>query len=74
MRNSFVNPSLLSISKIQNRGSNAESVLNQNRRLILQTIKDAGVISRTQLTEKTGLEYATITIAVKSLPGKRAHQ
>ena len=70
MPNSFVNPSLLSISKIQNRGSNAESVLNQNRRLILQTIKDAGVISRTQLTEKTGLEYATITIAVKSLQAK----
>lgn len=67
MSNSFVNPSLFSISKIQNRGSNAESVLNQNRRLILHNIKDAGVISRKQLTEITGLKLATVTIAIKSL-------
>jgi N-acetylglucosamine repressor len=67
MDNSFVNPSLLSISKIQNRGSNSESVLNQNRRLILHNIKDAGVISRKKLTEITGLKLATVTIAIKSL-------
>lgn len=70
MLNSFVNPSLLSLSKIQNRGSNAESVLNQNRRLILHSIKDAGVISRKKLTEITGLKLATVTIAIKSLQEK----
>jgi len=70
MDNSFVSPSLFSVSKIPNIGSNAESVLNQNRRLILHIIKDAGVISRKQITEITGLTLATVTIAVKSLQDK----
>jgi predicted NBD/HSP70 family sugar kinase len=64
MDNYFYNPALLSLTKIRDRGTNSENVLNQNRRLILQLIKDAGVISRKTLAEKTGLKLATITLAI----------
>jgi predicted NBD/HSP70 family sugar kinase len=60
-------PALLSLRKIRNKGANAESAYNQNRRLILQLIKDAGVISRKSLAEKTGLKLATITLIINEL-------
>ena len=60
-------PSLMSLKKGNNQGTNAESVLNHNRRLILQLIQDAGVISRKALTQITGLKLATITTAIKCL-------
>jgi predicted NBD/HSP70 family sugar kinase len=60
-------PALLSLRKIRNKGTNAESAYNQNRRLILQLIKDAGIISRKSLAEKTGLKLATITMIINEL-------
>lgn len=64
MQPQIYHPSLFSLAKIRDRGANAENVLNQNRRLILQLIHDAGVISRKTLAEKTGLQLATITLAI----------
>jgi len=55
-------PSLFSISKMQDRGTNSETVLNKNRRLILRLIKDDANISRKSIVEKTGLKGATITV------------
>lgn len=67
MSHPIYDPALLSLRKISNKGANAESAYNQNRRLILQLIKDAGVISRKALAEKTGLKLATITMIIKEL-------
>ncbi len=64
MSHPIYDPALLSLRKIRNKGTNAESTYNQNRRLILQMIKDAGVISRKALAEKTGLQLATITMII----------
>lgn len=52
------------MKKNRNQGINAESTLIQNRRLILRLIKDSGVVSRRDLAAKTGLQHATITIAI----------
>ena len=64
MNRSFYNPALLSMTKLRDRGVNAESTLNQNRRLILSLIKDNKEITRKQLVAMTGLKPATITIAI----------
>jgi N-acetylglucosamine repressor len=67
MEYQFYNPALLSLTKIRDRGANSGNVRNQNRRLILKLIKDAGVISRKDLVKKTGLKLATITMAINDL-------
>lgn len=64
MKKNFTNPSLLSMAKMKNQGVNAESNLNQNRRLILSIINDLGVASRKELAYRTNLKPATITIAI----------
>lgn len=64
MQTQIYHPNLFSLAKIRDRGANAENVLNQNRRLILQLIHDTGVVSRKTLAEKTGLKLATITLAI----------
>ncbi len=67
MSHPIYDPALLSIRKIRNKGANAESTYNQNRRLILQLIKDMGVISRKTLAVRTGLQLATITMIINEL-------
>lgn len=64
MNYSFHNPSLFSLDKLQDHGTNAETIYNQNRRLILKMIKDNEVITRKEIVEKTGLKGATITIII----------
>lgn len=49
----------------EKKGSNYESVHQENRALILHMIKDAGTITRTQLAARSGLKQATITIIMK---------
>lgn len=64
MKNHFHNPALFSLDKIQDRGTNSETIFTQNRRLILKLIKNSDVITRKEIIEKTGLKGATITIII----------
>ena len=58
------NPSLFTLDKLQERGTNSETIYNQNRRLILKLVKNSDVITRKEIIEKTGLKGATITIII----------
>ena len=46
----------------ENGGRNASDIQASNRQLILRLIRQNAVISRTELTERSGLKPATITL------------
>lgn len=48
----------------ENGGRNASDIQASNRQLILRLIRQNAVISRTELTERSGLKPATITLIV----------
>lgn len=60
-------PRFASIKKMQRNGKNSSTMLQDNRNLILQLIREYGEISRKNLAEKSGLQQATVTIIIKEL-------
>lgn len=60
-------PRFSAIKKMQKNGKNASTMLQDNRNLILQLIREHGEISRKQLAEESGLQQATVTIIMKEL-------
>lgn len=60
-------PRFSAINKMKKSGKNSSTILQDNRNLILQLIQKAGTISRKQLSEKTGLQPATVTIIIQEL-------
>lgn len=58
-------PRFTAMKKIQKNGKNASTILQDNRNLLLQLIREHGVISRKQLSELSGLQQATVTIIIK---------
>lgn len=60
-------PRFSSIKKMQRNGKNSSTMLQDNRNLILQLIREYGEISRKQLAEISGLQQATVTIIMKEL-------
>ena len=60
-------PRFSAIKKTKKIGKNSSTVLQENRNLILQLIQQEGTISRKQLSEKTGLQPATVTIIIQEL-------
>ena len=48
----------------ENGGRNASDIQASKRQLILRLIRQNAVISRTELTERSGLKPATITLIV----------
>lgn len=57
-------PSLLSIRKINNYGHNTGVTQTENRKLLIRLIKEAGEISRKDLSMESGLKQATVTIII----------
>ena len=53
------------LKKRQKNGKNASTILQDNRNLLLQLIREKGMISRKQLAEESGLQQATVTIIIK---------
>lgn len=53
------------LKKNEKNGKNATTILQDNRNLLLQLIREKGIISRKQLAEESGLQQATVTIIIK---------
>lgn len=60
-------PRFSTMKKMQKNGKNSSTVLQDNRNLLLQLIREYGAVSRKQLSEKTGLQQATVTIIIQEL-------
>ena len=60
-------PRFSTMKKMQKNGKNASTMLQENRNLLLQLIRDRGSVSRKQLAEQSGLQQATVTIIIQEL-------
>ena len=53
------------LKRNEKNGKNSTTILQDNRNLLLQLIREKGIISRKQLAEESGLQQATVTIIIK---------
>ena len=58
------------LKKLQKNGKNATAIQQENRKLILQLIRENKAISRKQLAVLSGLQQATVTIITQDLLNK----